>query len=132
MISNSRIGIKVKSLYQFTNKYHRILCLRHKHFWFVCSLSSLQLETIWTNVPRLSAKMTNPCRLIMQLALMRVRGLRFRFLKINPNLHRWCNFYRFSLTHRGFNNLPHREFGRRRRNKVYGIGCRHRDAFYKT
>ena len=47
MISNSRIGIKVKSLYQFTNKYHRILCLRHKHFWFVCSLSSLQLITVW-------------------------------------------------------------------------------------
>ena len=65
IISNSKIGIKVQSLYQFTNEYHRILCLRHKYFWFVCSLSSLQLVTVWTNVSRLSTKMTNPCRLIM-------------------------------------------------------------------
>ena len=88
MISNSSIGIKVKSLYQFTNKYHKILCLRHRYFRFVCSLSSLQLEIIWMNVPRLSIKMTNPSRLIMQLALKRVRSLRFRLLKINPNLPR--------------------------------------------
>ena len=59
MISKSRIGIKVKSLYQFTNKYHRILCLRHKYFWFVCSFSSLQLETFFMYVPKLSTKMTN-------------------------------------------------------------------------
>ena len=29
VISNSKIGIKVERLYQFTNKCHRILCLRH-------------------------------------------------------------------------------------------------------
>ena len=75
MISNSRIGIKVKSLYQFTNEYHRTLCLRHRYFWFVCSLSSLQLETVWTNVRRLSTKMTNPCRLIVCLALRKVKSL---------------------------------------------------------
>ena len=132
MISNSKIGIKVKSLYQFINKYHRILYLRHMHFWFVCSLCNLQLETVWMYVPKLSTKMTNPCRLIMQLALRRVRSLRFRLLKINPNLLRRCNFYRFSPTHRGFENLTHRGFGRRRRYKVCGMGCRHRDAFYKT
>ena len=91
-ITNSKIGIKVQSLYQFTNKYHRILYLRHRYFWFVCSLSNLQLVTVWMNVPRLSTKMTNPCRLIMQLALRRVRSLRFRLLKINPNLPRRCNF----------------------------------------
>ena len=131
MISNSRIGIKVKSLYQFINKYHWILYLRHMHFWLVCSLSNLQLETIGTNVPRLSTKMTNPCRLIMQLALRKVRSLRFRPLKINPNLPRRCNFYRFSnLTHRGFDNLTHRGF--RRRNKVYEMGFKHKDTFYKT
>ena len=45
VISNSRIGIKVENLYQFTNKCYRILCLWHRHFWFVCSLSSLQLVT---------------------------------------------------------------------------------------
>ena len=65
VISNSRIGIKVESLYQFTNKCYRILCLWHRHFWFVCSLSSLQLVTVWTNVFRLPTKMTNPCRFIM-------------------------------------------------------------------
>ena len=43
VISNSRIGIKVENLYQFTNKCYRILYLWHRHFWFVCSLSSLQL-----------------------------------------------------------------------------------------
>ena len=32
VISNSRIGIKVESLYQFTNKCYRILCLWHRHF----------------------------------------------------------------------------------------------------
>ena len=92
MISNSRIGIKVKILYQFNNKYHRILCLWHRHFWFVFSLSSLQLETVWTYVPRFSTKMTNSCRLIMQLTLKRVKSLRFRLLKINPNLPKRCNF----------------------------------------
>ena len=113
MISNSRIGIKVQSLYQFTNEYHMILCLRHKYFWFVCTLSSQQLETVWTNVPRLSTKMRNPCKLIMCLALRRVRSLRFRLMKINPNLPRRCNFYRFSLTHSGFDDLTHRGFERR-------------------
>ena len=29
VISNSKIGIKVEFLYQFTNKCYRILCLRH-------------------------------------------------------------------------------------------------------
>ena len=65
VISNSKIGIKVKSLYQFTNKCYRILCLSHRHFWLVCSLGSLQLVTVWTYVSRLPTKMTNPCRLIM-------------------------------------------------------------------
>ena len=50
VISNSRIGIKVESVYQFTNKCYRILCLWHRHFWFVYSLSSLQLVTVWMNV----------------------------------------------------------------------------------
>ena len=132
MISNSRIGIKVQSLYQFTNKYHRILFLRHMYLWFVCSLSSLQLVTIWTNVPRLSTKMTNSSRLIMCLALRRVGRLRFRLMKINPNLPRRCHLYRFSLTHSGFDGLTHKGFRRRRRYKVCRMGCRHRDAFYKT
>ena len=123
MITNSKIGIKVQSFYQFTNKYHRILCLRHRYFWLICSLSSLQLKTVWTNVLRLSTKMTNPCRPIIQLALRRIRSLRFRFLKINPNFPRRCNFY-------GFDNLTHR--GLRGRNKVCGMWFRHRDAFYKT
>ena len=65
VISNSRIGIKVESLYQFTNKCYRILCLSHRHFWLVCSLSSLQLVTVWTYVSRLPTKMTNPSRLTM-------------------------------------------------------------------
>ena len=43
VISNSNIGIKVARLYQFTNKCYRILCLRHWHFWLICSLSSFQL-----------------------------------------------------------------------------------------
>ena len=60
MMSNFRIGIKVQGLYQLTNKYHKILCLRHRYFWLICLLSSLQLETVWTNVPSLSTKMTNP------------------------------------------------------------------------
>ena len=104
----------------------------HIYFWFVCSLSSLQLETVWTNVLRLSTKMTNPCKLIMCVALRKVRSLRFRLMKINPNFSRRCNFYRFSLTHRGFDDLVHRGFGRRRRNKVCGMGCSHINAFYKT
>ena len=37
VISNSRIRIKVESLYQFINKCYRILCLQHMHFWFVFS-----------------------------------------------------------------------------------------------
>ena len=131
MITNSRIGIKDQNLYQFTNKHHRILCLRHKYFWFVCSLSSLQLVIVWTNVPRISTKMTNPCRLIMCLALRRVGSLRFRFMKINPNLPRRSHIYQFSLTHRGFDSLTHKGFGRRRY-KVCRMGCRHSDAFYKT
>ena len=49
VISNSKIGIKVERLYQFTNKCYRILCLRYWHFWFVCSLGSLQLVTIRMN-----------------------------------------------------------------------------------
>ena len=57
VISNSKIGIKIERLYQFTNKCYRILCLRHWHFWLVCSLSSLQLVTVWTNVSRLPTKM---------------------------------------------------------------------------
>ena len=95
VISNSKIGIKVERLYQFTNKCNRIFCLRHWHFWLICSLSSLQLELVQMNVPRLSTKMTNPCRSIMQLVLRRVRSLRFRFLKINPNLPRRSNFCQF-------------------------------------
>ena len=89
VISNSRIGIKVENLYQFTNKCYRILCLWHRHFWFVCSLNSLQLVTVWTNVSRLPTKMTNPSRLTMHLVLRKGRLLRFRLFQINPNLPRW-------------------------------------------
>ena len=88
MITNSRIGIKVESPYQFTNKYNGILCLSHRYFWFVCSLSSLQLVTIWTNVSRLSTKVTNPCKLIMCLVLRQGRLFRLRLFQINPNLPR--------------------------------------------
>ena len=88
VISNSMIGIKVESLYQFTNKCYRILCLRHRQFWFVCSLSSLQLVTIWTNVSRLPTKMTNPSRLTMYLVLGKGRLLWFKLFQINPNLPR--------------------------------------------
>ena len=88
VISNSKIGIKVECLYQFTNKCYRILCMRHWHFWFVCSLSSLQLVTIWTNVSRLPTKMTNPSRLTMYLILGKDRLLWFRLFQINPNLPR--------------------------------------------
>ena len=85
VISNSMIGIKVESLYQFTNKCYRILCLWHRHFQFVCSFSSLQLVTVWTNVSRLSTKMTNSCRFIMCFVLRQGRLLRLRFFQINPN-----------------------------------------------
>ena len=106
------------SLYQFTNKYHRILCLKHRHFWFVYYFSSLQLKTVWMNVPILSTKLTNPRKLIMCLALKKVRSLRLRLMKINPNLPRRCHFYRFSLTHRGLDSLTHKGFKNRRRNKI--------------
>ena len=89
VISNSRIGIKVESVYQFTNKCYRILCLWHRHFWFVYSLSSLQLVTVWMNVSILPSKMTNPSRLTMHLVLRKGRLLRFRLFQINPNLPRW-------------------------------------------
>ena len=89
VISNSRIGIKVESLYQFTNKCYRILCLRHMYFWFVCSLCSLQLIIVWTNVSRLSTKMTNPSRFTMHLVLKKGRLFRFRLFQINSNLPKW-------------------------------------------
>ena len=79
VISNSKIGIKVERLYQFTNKCYRILCLRHWHFWLICSLSSLQLVTVWTNVSRFPTKMTHPSRLTMHLVLRKGRHLRFGF-----------------------------------------------------
>ena len=88
VISNSKIGIKVEHLYQFTNKCYRILCLRHCHFWLICSLSSLQLVTVQTNVSRLPTKMTHPSRLTMHLVLRKGRHLRFRLFQINPNLPR--------------------------------------------
>ena len=88
MISNSKIGIKVERFYQFTNKCYRILCLRHWHFWLICSLSSLQLVTVWTNVSKLPTKMTHPSRLTMHLVLRKGRHLRFGFFQINPNLPR--------------------------------------------
>ena len=88
VISNSKIGIKVERLYQFTNKCYRILCLRHQHFWLICSPSSLQLVTVRTNVSRLPTKMTHPSRLTMHLVLRKGRHLRFRFFQINPNLPR--------------------------------------------
>ena len=78
VISNSKIGIKVERLYQFTNKCYRILCLRRWHFWLICSLSSLQLVTVWTNVSRLPTKMTHPSRLTMHLVLRKGRLLKFR------------------------------------------------------
>ena len=89
VISNSKIGIKVERLYQFTNKCYRVLCLRHWHFWLVCSLSSLQLIIVWTNVSRLPTKMTHPSRLTMHLILRKGKLLRFRLFQINPNLPRW-------------------------------------------
>ena len=89
VISNSKIGINVEHLYQFTNKCYRILCLRHWYFWLVCSLSSLQLVTVWTNVSRLPTKMTHPSRLTMHLVLRKGRLLRFRLFQINHNLPRW-------------------------------------------
>ena len=113
MISNSIIGIKVWSLYQFTYKHHRILYLRHKYFWFVYSLSSLRLVTIWTDVSRLSTKVTNSCRLILCIVLRKGGLLRFRLFQINHNLLRRCTFYRFSLTHREFDNFTHKGFRRR-------------------
>ena len=101
-----------------TNKCYRILCLRYWHFWLICSLSSLQLVTVWTNVSRLPTKMTHLCRLTMHLILRKSRYLRFRLFQINPNLSRWCNFYGFNnLTNRGFDsfthNFTHRRFRRR-------------------
>ena len=47
----------------------------------------------------------------MCLALRRVGSLRFRFMKINPNLPRRSYIYQFSLTHRGFDSLTHRGSG---------------------
>ena len=88
VISNSKIGIKVERLYQFTNKCYRILCLRHRHFWLISSLSSLQLVTVWTYVSRLPKKMTHPSRFTMHLVLRKGRHLRFGFFQINPNLPR--------------------------------------------
>ena len=88
VISNSKIGIKVERLYQFTNKCYRILCLRYWHFWLVYSLSSLQLVTIRTNVSRLPTKMIHPSRLTMHLVLRKGRFLKFRLFQINPNLPR--------------------------------------------
>ena len=89
VISNSRIGIKVESLYQFTNKCYRILRFWHMHFWLVCSLSNLQLVTVWMYVSRLPTKMTNPSRLTMHLVLRKGRLFRFRLFQINPNLPKW-------------------------------------------
>ena len=89
VISNSRIGIKLENLYQFTNKCYRILCLWHRHFWLICSLTNLQLVTVWMNVSRLPTRMTNPSRLTMHLVLRKGRLIRFRLFQINPNLPRW-------------------------------------------
>ena len=89
VISNSKIGIKVECLYQFTNKCYRILCLRHWHFWFVCSLSNLQLVIIRTNMSRLSTKMTHLSKPTMHLVLRKGRLLKFRLFQINLNLPRW-------------------------------------------
>ena len=75
VISNSKIGIKVECLYQFTNKCYRILCLRHWHFQFVYSLSSLQLVTIRMNVSRLPIKMTHQVGLPCILSLEKVDSL---------------------------------------------------------
>ena len=88
VIFNSKIGIKVEHLYQVTNKCYRILCLRHLHFWLVCSLSSLQLVTVWMNVSRLPTKMTHLSRLTMHLVLRKGRHLMFGFFQINHNLPR--------------------------------------------
>ena len=75
VISNSKIGIKVERLYQFTNKCYRILCLRHWHFWLICSFNSLQLVIVWTNVSRLPTKMTHQVGLPCTLSLERVDTL---------------------------------------------------------
>ena len=123
-----RLKMKVERLYQFTNKCYRIFCLRHWHLWLICSLSSLQIVTVWTNVSRLPTKMTPLSRLTMHLVLRKDR-----LLQINPNLSRWWNFYRFdNLTNRGFDsfthNFTHRRLRRRWKNKVCGMGSKHRDA----
>ena len=89
VISNSKIGIKVEGLYQFTNKCYRILCLRHWHFQLVCSLSSLQLVIVWSNMSRIPTKMTNPSRLTMHLVLRKGRLFKFRLFQINLNPPRW-------------------------------------------
>ena len=60
----------------------------------------------------------------MQLILRERRILRLRFFKINLNLpRRWCNFHWFDNPTIG---------GPRRRNKIYGMSFRHRDAILKT
>ena len=88
VISNSKIGIKVEHLCQFTNKCYRISCLRHQHFWLVCSLSTLQLVIVWMNVSRIPTKMTHLSKLTMHLVLRKGRLLKFRLFQINPNLPR--------------------------------------------
>ena len=93
VISNSKIEIKVKRFYQFTNKCYRILCLRHWHFWFVYSLSYLQLVTIRTNVSRLLTKMTHPNRLTMHLVLRKGRLLKGRLLYIWLSLWPFCIYW---------------------------------------
>ena len=78
---NSSIGIKTKSLYQFMNKCHGILCSWHRHFLFGC----LQLETIWASIPSSTTKMIKLLRLVLFLTYRMSRFLRFCFTKIYLN-----------------------------------------------
>ena len=70
---SSIIDIKVKNLYQFMNKCHRILCFWHRHFLFGC----LQLKAIWLCMPNSTIEMTKPLRYVLFLASKLIGILRF-------------------------------------------------------
>ena len=137
VISNSKIGIKVERLYQFTNKCYRILYMRHWHFWLICSLSSLQLVTIGWMCLDFPQKWHTQAGLPCILSLERVDTLGLdSFRSILIFLDGETSMGLTTLLTGGFDsfthNFTHRRFRRRWRNKVCGMGSRHRDAFNKT
>ena len=73
----SCIGIKVKNIYQFMNKSHRILCFWHRHFLFGCLLWNLQLKTIWVSMSSSTTKMTKPLRFVLFLTSRMIESLGF-------------------------------------------------------